>query len=205
MVQHTGKKRCKELTGVVWPGRCFRMKLHRKHGQFPMPHAFNDAVIEVDVRGLEHIRHGTGINSETVIFGGNEDPFCLQVADWLITTVMPKFQFHGLRTTRQGEDLMPETNAHDRLQTQTFFDLLDNIGQSGGVAWPIREKHPVWLQLKNSFDGCGSRYDGHPTPPVSEAAQDIALDAVIIGYDCRCDSCRRLRLYQGRGPACPDI
>src|SRR5215831_15278131 len=99
---------------------------------------------------------------------------------------------------------MPETNAHDRLPTQAFSYLLDNIEQGSRVAWPIREKDPVWLQLQNSFDGCGSRYDGHPTPPVSEAAQDIALNAVVIGDNCRRDACRRLRLYQGRGPACPD-
>ena len=98
MVQHTSEKRCKELTGVVWSGRCFRMKLHRKHGQFPMPHAFNRMVIEVDVRGLERIRHSAGINGETVVFGGDVYPLGLQVADGLIAPMMPKFQFHGLST-----------------------------------------------------------------------------------------------------------
>ena len=86
-----------------------------------MPHAFNGVVIEVDVRGLERIRHGAGINGETVVFGGDEHPLCLQVADRLITPVMPKFQFHGLSATRQGEDLMPETNPHDRLHYPGIF------------------------------------------------------------------------------------
>src|SRR5262249_5446668 len=137
MVQHTGEKWCEELTGIVWSGRCLRMKLHGENGQFPMPHAFNGVVIEVDVRGLEGIRHGAGINGETVVFCGDEYPLCLHIADRLIAPMMPEFQLHGLGATRQSEDLMPETNPHDRLPTQTFFDLLDNIGQSGGIAWPI--------------------------------------------------------------------
>src|SRR5215510_13160702 len=112
MVQHTGEKWCEELTGIVWSGRCLRMKLHGEHGQFPMPHAFNGVVIEVDVRGLERFWHGRGINGEPVVFGGDEHALCVQVADGLIASMMPKFQLHGLSATRQGEDLMPETNPH---------------------------------------------------------------------------------------------
>src|SRR5438552_8024586 len=104
MVQHTGEKWCEELTGIVWSGRCFRMKLHGEDGPFPMPHAFNGVVIEVDVRGLEGLRHGRGINRKTVVFGGDEHALGVQVADRLIGPVMAKFELQGLSATRQDED-----------------------------------------------------------------------------------------------------
>ncbi len=63
-----------------------------------------------------------------MIFCRNEHPLGAQVADRLITPMVPKFQFHGLGTARQGEDLMAETNPHDRLDPQALVHLLNDIG-----------------------------------------------------------------------------
>ena len=52
------------------------MELHGEDGQFPMPHSFNGAVIEIDVRGLERLRHGVWIDGKTVVFCRDEHSLC---------------------------------------------------------------------------------------------------------------------------------
>ena len=151
MLQHTGEKRCEELPGIVWPRRRFGMELYGEDGQLAMPHAFDGTVVEVDMRRLEGIRHGVRIDSEPVVFRGDQDPFGVQITDRLIAPMVAKFQFDGLGAAGQREELMPETDPHDRPDPQAFFNLLNNIEQGGGVPWPIRQKDAIRLHLEHGL------------------------------------------------------
>jgi hypothetical protein len=104
------------------------MELHREDRQFPMPHAFNGTIVKIDVGRLKGIWEGAGVDRKTMIFCRNEHSLSAQVANRLIAPMVPKFQFHGLGTARQSEDLMAETNPHDRLDTQALVHLLNDIG-----------------------------------------------------------------------------
>ena len=103
------------------------MELHGEDGELAMPHAFDGAVVEIDVRCLKGIRHGVRVDGETVVFGRDQDPFSAQVADRLIAPMVPKFQFDRLGAAGQRENLMPKTDPHDGLGPQAFLYLLNNI------------------------------------------------------------------------------
>ncbi len=65
------------------------------------------------------------------------------------------------------------------------------------IAGTVREKHPVGLQRQHVFRGRLRRHHGHAAAVRGELAQDVALDAEIVGDDV--EPSGRLR---ARGP-CP--
>ena len=55
------------MFGVVWAGRGFGMVLNRDDGEDLMAHAFDAAVVEVDMRHLDFGRQAIGVDGEAVI------------------------------------------------------------------------------------------------------------------------------------------
>ena len=103
-----------------------------------LPYALHLCSGPAGVRAVES-RDGQGgfpaVNRASAEIGlvraGGEQPQHLlgaQVADRLIAPMVPEFQFHGLGAARQGEDLMAETNPHDRLDPQALLHLLNDRG-----------------------------------------------------------------------------
>src|SRR5262249_16886168 len=161
----TGEKRCEELPGIVRPGRRFGMELHGEDGQLTVPHTFDSAVVQVDMRRLESVRHGVWVDGEAVIFRRDQDTFGAQITDRLIAPMVPKFELEGLGAAGQREELMPEADPHDWLDPQAFFNLLNNIRQGSGVPWPIGQKDAIRLPLEHGLRWCSGWHDCHLTAP----------------------------------------
>src|SRR3984893_14796346 len=73
----------------------------------------------------------------------------LQLLHRMIASVVPELQLEGLPAQRDSGQLMPQANSKNRLPTQEPSDRINRVGARFGIARPIRQKNPVWLQGQN--------------------------------------------------------
>ena len=74
------------------------MVLNAENGGFAVPHAFDGAIIEIDVSDLHIGREAGGIDRETMILTGDTNLATAQIFNRLIAAAMAKFEFEGLST-----------------------------------------------------------------------------------------------------------
>ena len=74
------------------------MILYAEHRSFTVSHAFDGAVIEIDVGHFHIGRQTGGIDRKTMILAGDADLATAQIFDRLIATAMTKFEFEGFAT-----------------------------------------------------------------------------------------------------------
>ena len=74
---------------------------------------------------------------------------------------------------------MPEADPKNGFVAQQAADVFDRVGQGGGVARAIREEDAIWVVLERFFGGRAGGYDGDAEARVDQAAQDVALGAVV--------------------------
>src|SRR5215813_12653803 len=103
-----------------------------------MAHSFEASVVEVEMGQLDLVRVQTvGVNREAVVVRSDFDAAIASVLHGLIAAAMAEFQFEGLASERQAEQLVAQTDAEDRRGAEQPFDLADNIRQRGGIARAI--------------------------------------------------------------------
>ena len=76
---------------------------------------------------------------------------------------------------------MAEADAEDRRLADQFADLRGLVLERLGIAGAVREKHAVGLERQHVFGGGARRDNRHAAAGVDQAAQDVALDAEIVG------------------------
>ena len=127
-----------EILSVVWPWRGLGMILDGKDGKVLMPHPFDRPVIEVHLCdfyliGIERF----GIDTESMVLGGDHDPTGLEVFDGLVGSPMAKFQFECLSTKGQAQKLMTQADTKDRCLTHQLTDRVNRIRNTFWVARAI--------------------------------------------------------------------
>jgi len=76
---------------------------------------------------------------------------------------------------------MPNTGM--RRAVEDLADRLDGVAAGLGVARPVGEKNAVRLHSQDLACRRLRRHDGHPGAAFDDEAQDVALDAVVVGDD----------------------
>ena len=94
---------------------------------------------------------------------------------------MAELQLEGAAAESQAAELMAEANAEDRHAAEQLANIRDGVGDRLGIAGAIREKNAVGLQREHVFRGSLRRDDGHVAIVIDEQAQNILLDAEIVG------------------------
>ena len=138
MELHHLHKFTEEILSVVRPWRGFGMILDGEDGKVLMPHSFDRPVIEVhlcdfDLIGIERF----GIDTESMVLGGDHYPAGLEVFDRLIGSPMAKFQFECPSTKGQALKLVAQTDAEDRFFAPQLTDRLNRIRHALWVARAI--------------------------------------------------------------------
>ena len=147
------------------------MILDRKHRMIETDHAFNRMIIQTDMRDrqfsmaglnerwtLRHLLEGYwAFNGKIMVLRRDLHLPGSEIHHGMVGPMVAEFQLIGLETERQPKDLMPQTNAEDRISSDQCLHLLSRIGQSLWIAWPIREKHTVRFQRLNLCRACRSR------------------------------------------------
>ena len=95
-------------------GGGFGVVLNREDGQAAMTKAFQRAVIQIDVSGLQVAGQVVEADSKTVILRGNFHFVGALIEHRLIGAPMTELQFESLTSERQAQELMPQADAEDR-------------------------------------------------------------------------------------------
>src|SRR6187549_3305506 len=86
---------------------------------------------------------------------------------------------------------MPEANTENRLFTEQTAHAVDSVGQGGGVAGAVRKEDAVRVERERGLGRGVGGHDRDLEAAVDQAAQDVALGAVVEGDDVEVASARR--------------
>src|SRR5438445_11518017 len=104
----------------------------------------------------------------------------------MVGTVVAKFHLHGLAADRETEELMAEAYPEDRnADVEKLSNCRDRVVAGLGVAGTVRQEDAVGLELERLFRSRPGRNDRYATSVLDQQAQDIVLDAVIVGDDVK--------------------
>jgi len=135
---------------------------------------------------LRHVGgQAAGLDDEAVVLAGDLDLAGFEVLDRVIAAAVTLVHLGRTGAQRQRQHLVPEANAkqgHAGLNHR-----LDHrhgiLARRGGIAGTVGEEHAVRPVAQHVL---GRRRGGHHRDAATgggEAAQDVALDAVIDGDD----------------------
>ncbi len=96
---------------------------------------------------------------------------------------MAEFQFECAAAESQAAQLVAQADSENRHAAEQLADICDGVGDRLGIAGAVREKNAVRLQRENIFGGSFRRNDGDVAAVIHEKAQNILLDAEIVGDD----------------------
>jgi hypothetical protein len=119
-----------------------------------------------------------------MILAGDHDLPGLQILDRVVGPVVAELHFHRPRPGRQGQELVAEADAEDRYAAgEDLADGGDGVVAGFRVAGTVGKEHPVRLLPEDLGGGRLGRHHRHPAATRGEHAQDVVLDAKVIGDD----------------------
>ncbi len=147
-----------------------------------MTHSFVGVVVEIDVRDFD-VAGGQrfGIDTETVILGGDFHFLRKQILYRMIRTVMAELQFEGFSAQREAAELMSEANTEDRNAAEELLNILDGVADWLRVAGTIRKKNSVRLKVENVLGRRLRRNYPDVAVVINQKPQNILLDTEIVG------------------------
>src|SRR5437870_8962674 len=110
---------------VPRPGARLGMVLHGEDRELPVGHAFERAVVEIQVRDFEL---GTGervrVDRESVVLRCDVDASAPKILDRLVASPVSELQFVRLPAEGKGQQLMAETDSEKRRTAHEVFRRL---------------------------------------------------------------------------------
>ena len=108
--------------------------------------AFDAVVVEAavgDLRdgGVEGVFH----HDEVVVLGGDFDGAVGEVFDGMVAAVVAEGEARGLGPQGDGQELVPQADAHDGEFAEKGADGLDGVREGGGVGGAVGEEDAVWV------------------------------------------------------------
>ena len=165
-------------------GGGFGMVLDAEDGVVAMAEAFERLVVQIDVRDVDLVEvERVGVDREAVIVRRDLDLLRELVAHRMVGAAMSEFQLVGFAAEGEAEQLVAEADAEDRLLADQLADVAHLGLERLGVAGAVREEDAVGLERQHIFGGGERGDDGDAAAGLHEAAQDVVLDAEIVGDD----------------------
>src|SRR5882724_12375172 len=100
----------------------------------------------------------------------------------MVPAVVPELQFVGLAAQSNPGQLMTEADAEDRLASQQAADVVDRVSAGLGITGSVRKEHTVGFQSEDVFCRSLRGNDRHLAGLAAQLAQDVLLDAVVVGH-----------------------
>jgi len=147
-------------------------------------HSFICVIVQIDVRDFDFARwQRIGIDTEAVILGGYFHFLREEILYRVIRSVMPEFQLESAAAEGETAQLVTETDTKDWETPQQLADVLDGVGNRLRVAGAVGQENPIRLHRENVVCGSFRRNHSDIAAMVNEEAQNVLLDAVIVGYN----------------------
>ena len=101
----------------------------------------------------------------------------------MVRAAMSELQLVGLTAEREAEQLVAEADAEDRLLADQLADVRDLRLERLGIARAVGEEDAVGIQREHVLGGRQRRDNRHAAARLHQPAQDVVLDAEIVGDD----------------------
>ncbi len=125
---------------------CLRVALKTKRRDIGTGKALQTAIEERHMGCPEVGWQRCGIHGKTMILAGDQDLAGIEILDRVIGTMMSELHLHGLRTGRQGKELMTKANTEGRHPFGKYLtDCLDSVVTRLGITRTIGKKHAVGI------------------------------------------------------------
>ncbi len=148
--------------------------------------ALQRAVEQRDVGDAAVGRQRVGVDREAVVLRGDHDLPAVEVLDRVVGAVVSEFHFECACARSERHDLMAEADA------ESGDAALDDVARGGDgvvarprVARPVGQEHPVRIERQRFGRAGPGRQHRHLAAALGEHAQDIGLDAEIVGDDVK--------------------
>ncbi len=182
-----------QVVRVVRTRRRLWVILHAEEWQIAVPQPFERVVVQVNVRQFDFaLRQGIWIDSEVVVMRSDFNFAGRHLLYGMIAAVMSELQFVGLSSQRDAGQLMSQANSEDWLTTHQTADVVDRIRAGFRITRAVRQKYPVRLESEHVLGWRLGGDDRYFAAFASQLAQDVVLDAVVVGDDVES---RRLVFY----------
>ena len=174
----------KEQVRVVGAGAGLRVILHAEDRAVGQAQPFHRAVVEVAVGDLHVGGQRILLDRVVMVLRGDLHVGRAYVAHRLVAAVVPKLELIGAAAQRQTDNLVAQTDAKGGdAGGEQAADRGRGIGHARRVAGAVAEEDAVWVERKYILGGGVGRDDGHAQAVAGQPAQDVVLDAEVIGDD----------------------
>src|SRR6516162_555127 len=182
---HQRDKPLEKVMAVLRAWTRLRVVLDREYRLADDSETFVGVVEQRPMGRLDPVRPALRIDDEAVVLAGDFHRPCQQILDRMIGAPVTALHLACRGAERQGQQLMAEANAKYR------FSGSNKIAQNryrvcprrGRIARPIRQKDAIGPMTQNVLGRGGSGNHRDPAAMPRQHPQDIALGAVINGYD----------------------
>ncbi len=160
------------------------MSLEGERGYVGTRNALQRAIEERHMGAQQVRRQAVHVDRKTVVLAGDQHLSGLQILHRMVGTMVPELHFQRPRARGQRQQLVTETDAEDRhAPGKQLANRVDRVVAGLRVARTVRQEHPVGPQREDIGSARLRRHDGHPAAAGSQHAQDVVLDAVVVGDD----------------------
>ena len=168
--------------------------------------ALQRAVEQRPVGGRQTGRQAGLVDREAVVLAGDQHPAGGGFQHRVVGAVVAEFHLDRARAGRQGQQLVAKTDAEQRqAAVQELADGGDGVIAGLRIARPVRQEHAVRIQRQHLRCRRGCRHHGHRAAGLRQTAQDVALDAEVVGHHPKARRGRRRKAIQRPGAAGPFI
>ena len=119
--------------------------LNRKCARVQQFKPLDGAVVEIRVGYTYARRQGRRIDGETVVLRGNFHAPGRRIEDGLVRAPVAELHLVGPSAGGEGKDLVPQTNAKDRLLAKERRNGLARADDRRRIAGAVGEKDPVGI------------------------------------------------------------
>jgi hypothetical protein len=190
-VVHQGDEAVEQVADVVRPGRGLGVALEAERRLVDVRQALQRAVEQRDVGRPERRRQRLRIDREAVVLAGDRDPAAVEVLHRMVGAVVSELHLVGAGAAGQRHDLVAEADAEGRhAAVDAFAGGGDRVVAGLGIARAVGEEHAVGLHRQHLGRRRLRRHHRDPAAAVGEHAQDVELDAVVVGDDVELGSLR---------------
>lgn len=119
------------------PGRGFGVILNAGEGMFLVLQPFNRLVVQVYVGDSDVAFERIGIHGEAVILGSYLHLSGFKVFNRLVSSAMPEFEFEGLSSECETQDLVSQADSEDGFFSDKFFYVFRGVFDRGRVSGSV--------------------------------------------------------------------
>ncbi|MNM58894.1 hypothetical protein D3C81_701360 [compost metagenome] len=173
-----------EQTGTIVGARArFGVTLEAEGRTIGAMYALQGAVEQGDVSGTQALRQAVLVHRKPVVLGGDHDGVVVQAFHRVVGTVMAELHLDGLGTGGQTQQLVTQADAEHRgVGPKEGLDGLDGVVARLGVTGAVGEEDAIRVQRQHLGGRGLGRHYCQAAAAVHQHAQDIALDAKVVGH-----------------------